>query len=50
MAFLVMQRGKILYEFYSNGMMSSTPHILCLFQNPFLGSSSVSSYKTVRWI
>ena len=36
-AFLVMRRGKILYEFYANGMMSSTPHILMSVSKSILG-------------
>jgi hypothetical protein len=35
--FVVMQRGKILYEFYSNGMMRGTPHILMSVSKSVLG-------------
>jgi CubicO group peptidase (beta-lactamase class C family) len=36
-AFLVMRRGKILYEFYANGMTGSTPHILMSVSKSVLG-------------
>jgi CubicO group peptidase (beta-lactamase class C family) len=35
--FLVMRRGKILYEYYADGMTSSTPHILMSVSKSILG-------------